>query len=154
MTTLAATLRTEVRRLAATEVNKVRSRLRRVQKQVRTLGLSARRQKLALSSLQRKVKGLRNRLAGRGPAGPPSAGPRVAPRTIRALRRRLKLTRVAFADLVGVSPGSIFGWEKGRSTPRGASRTRLVELAKSGPRLHRGRARRATATRRRRRPRV
>jgi hypothetical protein len=44
------------------------------------------------------------------------------------------MTRVQFAKLLEVSPGSIFGWETGRTTPRGRSRTRIVEAKKLGVR--------------------
>jgi DNA-binding transcriptional regulator YiaG len=52
-------------------------------------------------------------------------------RQVKALRlasRSVHMTRLEFAKLVGVSPGSIFGWETGRTIPRGASRARLIEL--------------------------
>jgi hypothetical protein len=40
------------------------------------------------------------------------------------------MPRIAFAKLVGVSPGSIFGWETGRTLPRGRSVARLREVRK------------------------
>ncbi len=157
MPTLAATLRTEIRRLAAVEVQKTLRRLRRIQKQIRALRLASRRQKLALSGIERGVHRLTDRLAKSGSrAGlrAPARGPRVPPRAIRALRRGLKMTRVRFAKLVGVSPGSIFGWETGRTVPRGGSRARLIELKKAGPRAHQRRARVAAGRGRRRRRRA
>ena len=157
MPTLAATLRTEIRRLAGVEVQKTLRRLGRIQKQIKALRLASRRQKLALSGVERGVHRLTDRLASRGSrAGfrAPAGGPRVPPRTIRALRRRFKMTRVRFAKLVGVSPGSIFGWETGRTVPRGGSRTRLIELKKAGPRAHQPRARGGAGRGRRRRRRA
>ncbi|HXB54541.1 MAG TPA: helix-turn-helix domain-containing protein [Vicinamibacteria bacterium] len=157
MPTLVATLRTEIRRLAAVEVQKALWRLRRIQKQVKALRLASRRQKLALSGVEKGVHRLSDRMATRGfRAGTrvPARGPRVPPRTIRAVRRRLKLTREQFADLVGVSPGSIFGWETGRTVPRGGSRTRLVELKKAGPRAHQRKTRGAAGRGRQRRRRA
>jgi DNA-binding transcriptional regulator YiaG len=157
MPTLAATLRTEIRRLAAVEVQKALWRLRRIQKQVNALRTASRRHKRALSGIERGVRRLTDRLASRGSragAHAPARGPRVPPRTIRALRRRLKLTRVQFAKLVGVSPGSIFGWETGRTVPRGGSRARLVELKKAGPRALQRRARGVAGRGRRRRRRA
>jgi DNA-binding transcriptional regulator YiaG len=156
MPTLAATLRTEIRRLATVEVQKALRRLRRIQKQVKALRTVSRRHKRALSAIERSVHRLTDRLATRGSRAGARAprGPRVSPRAIRALRRRLKLTRVQFAKLVGVSPGSIFGWETGRTVPRGGSRTRLVELKKAGPRAHQRRARGVAARGRRRRRRA
>jgi len=157
MPTLAATLRTEIRSVAAAEVQKVLPRLRRIQKQVKALRLASRRSKHALTGVERRVHRLADRLAARGAGkGAPRAaqGPRVPPRTIRALRRRLKLTRVQFAKLVGVSPGSIFGWETGRTVPRGGSRARLIELGKAPRHARKSRARGAATRLRRRRSRA
>jgi hypothetical protein len=55
------------------------------------------------------------------------------------------MTRLEFAKLLAVSPGSIFGWETGRTIPRGASRARLIEL-----RRQKGAASGRPASRRRR----
>jgi DNA-binding transcriptional regulator YiaG len=150
MPTLAAALRLEVRRVARKETHRTLARLRRVQKQLRELRLASRLQRASVLSLKRRVRRLRDRLPLRG-AGPVKSAPRIAPRAIRTLRARLRMTRVQFAELVGVSPGSIFGWETGRTMPRGGSRARLVELSRkrraSGAGARRGRG----AGRRRRR---
>ncbi len=133
MPTFASVIKLEVRRLAAREVQKALKRLKRIQKQVKALRLASRAQRASVSSIERRVRRLKDRLALRGPsrgAAPTKSGPRVSPPAIRALRRRLQMTRLQFADLVGVSPGSIFGWETGRTIPRGGSRARLVELNK------------------------
>jgi transcriptional regulator with XRE-family HTH domain len=67
------------------------------------------------------------------------------------------LSRLQFAKLLGVSPGSIFGWEMGRTTPRRDSLARFRALKKGGLRAARaaagalpGRSRRRRATARRR----
>jgi hypothetical protein len=150
MPTLAAALRLEVRRVARKETHRTLARLKRVQKQLRELRLASRLQRASVLSLKRRVRRLRDRLPLRG-AGPVKSAPRIAPRAIRTLRARLRMTRVQFAELVGVSPGSIFGWETGRTMPRGGSRARLVELSRkrraSGAGARRGRG----AGRRRRR---
>jgi DNA-binding transcriptional regulator YiaG len=70
------------------------------------------------------------------------------------VRDRLRMTREQFAKLVGVSPGSIFGWESGRTLPRRGSVGRLMALRKVGVRAARaqlssvGRAVRGRARRR------
>jgi DNA-binding transcriptional regulator YiaG len=68
-----------------------------------------------------------------------SAGPGrpLTPQSIRSLRERLGMPRVEFAKLLGVSPGSIFGWETGRTLPRGRSVARLREVRKMGVRAAR-----------------
>ena len=85
-----------------------------------------------------------------------SAGPGrpLTPQSIRSLRERLRMPRIAFAKLVGVSPGSIFGWETGRTLPRGRSAARLREVRKMGLRRARnaaGPARRGKGRKARRR---
>jgi DNA-binding transcriptional regulator YiaG len=131
MPTLAATLRNEIRRLARTEVKKASRALARVRKQLKSLRLDARGARRAVTSLDRGLRRLRDRMSAqslRTRLRKPSAGPRIAPRGIRALRARLQMTRLEFSKMLGVSPGSIFGWETGRTIPRGANRARLVGL--------------------------
>jgi DNA-binding transcriptional regulator YiaG len=148
MPTLAATLRQEIRRLGKAEVARALRPLARIKKQVKSLRLGSRGSRRALASLERGLRRLNDRLSAqslRARIRKPSAGPRVAPRVIRALRDGLHMTRLEFAKLLGVSPGSIFGWETGRTIPRGGSRARLVALrrkkggAAQGRKARRGR---------------
>jgi DNA-binding transcriptional regulator YiaG len=62
------------------------------------------------------------------------------------------MSRVRFAKLLGVSPGSIFGWEKGRTVPGRASRDLLKKLRREAGKAPaaKGGARRATGGKRRR----
>ena len=152
MPTLAATLRNEIRRLGRAEVKKALRPLARIRKQVKSLRLDSRGTKRALSSLERGLRRLRDRVSAQSlgaRARKPAAGPRIAPRVIRGLRDKRRMTRLEFAKLLDVSPGSIFGWETGRTIPRGASRARLIELrnqrgaASARPADRRGKGRRA-----------
>jgi transcriptional regulator with XRE-family HTH domain len=133
MPTFAATLKTEIRRLAAKEFQRALRSLKRVQRQVKNLRLNTRGHKRTLAKIERRMLRLKTAVGvrrGRIPAG--AGGPRMSPESIRTLRARLRMTRVQFADLLGVSPGSIFGWETGRTIPRGSSLERLAEVRKSG----------------------
>jgi hypothetical protein len=133
MPTFAATLKTEIRRLAAKEFQRALRSLKRVQRQVKNLRLNTRGHKRTLAKIERRMLRLKTAVGvrrGRVPAG--AGGPRMSPESIRTLRARLRMTRVQFADLLGVSPGSIFGWETGRTIPRGSSLERLAEVRKSG----------------------
>jgi len=49
-------------------------------------------------------------------------------RRIRVIRALLGLTSREFASRVGVTPGVITGWEKGRFTPQRKSRIALAEM--------------------------
>lgn len=131
MPTLAGTFRSEIRRLAARELKKTQLPLRRIQKQLRALKLLSRGQKRALASLERRLARVKQKAALRG-AGPASEGPTVAPEAVRELRSRLQMTRVEFARLLDVSPGSIFGWETGRTVPRGMNASKILEVARRG----------------------
>ncbi len=42
------------------------------------------------------------------------------------------MTRVEFAQQLEVSPGSIFGWETGRTVPRGQNAAKILEMARRG----------------------
>jgi DNA-binding transcriptional regulator YiaG len=163
MPTLAATLKSEIKRLTGRELRRALRPLRKVQRQVKKLRLVSREQRRTITALERRMSRLKGRLARRlkGAAGSaPMKGPRVSAGAIRSLRARLRMTREQFARLVRVSPGSIFGWETGRTIPRGASRARLKEIKTMGARAaraevessRRGRkaARRRGARRRRR----
>lgn len=59
-------------------------------------------------------------------------GSRLGPRQIRSQRARLKLSRTAFAKILGVSPAAVFTWESGRSKPRPEARAAIIALRKEG----------------------
>lgn len=151
---LAAALRAEIRHHARQEVGKALRRLRRLQRSVAALRLKWQAQSRTLASVQRKMTRLRARVAsGRGAAAPGPGGRGASPEAIRSLRQRLRMTREQFARLLGVSPGSIFGWESGRTRPRSRSLARVIEVKKMGVREARSRvmaARRPSRGRRRR----
>lgn len=154
---LAAALKAEVRRHTVREVKKTKARLRDLQKAVTALRREVRKDRTVIGRLKARIvrfrataaKGVRR--SGEGP------GRRTSPHTIRALRERMALSRLQFSKLLGVSPGSIFGWETGRTTPRRGSLARFRALKKGGLKAARaqagaapGRRRKATARRARR----
>ena len=143
-------MRLEIRRVASRELQKALRPLRRVQRQVKGLRLDTRAQRRALASVERRIGRLRERVQGGRPLG--GAGRRGRPlsgSSIRALRDRLRMTREQFANVVGVSPGSIFGWETGRTAPRDRSLNRVQELRKMGVRKARARFQTAAPARKR-----
>jgi DNA-binding transcriptional regulator YiaG len=144
MATLATALRSEVRRVMGGEVGKVLRPLRRLLKQVKALRQVTREQRRNLASVEARIDRLKARLALRRSR----KGPRVSADAIRSFRSRVAMTREQFARLLGVSPGSIFGWETGRTTPRGRSAARFLEVRKQGVRAVRSRAAGAKGARR------
>jgi transcriptional regulator with XRE-family HTH domain len=131
---LAKSLRAEIRRLAAREIERALRPLRRVQRQVKALKSHSTKGRRGLARIERKLARLKTRKAPGGVPGRPGRKVAVGGPDILALRKRLGMTREQFAKLIGVSPGSIFGWESGRTTPRGASVARLGEAKKLGVR--------------------
>ena len=59
---------------------------------------------------------------------------RLSPRLIASLRRRLGLSQMAMARLVGVSAPAVAHWEAGASTVTGQNRANLVALRRVGKR--------------------
>ena len=132
VTNLAAVLKAEVRRLAAKEVRQGLRSVRTLQRQIRKLRLANRSHRRGLRMVERSFDRLQARMPSTG--GRRGRGARPSAEDIRALRSRLGMTRQQFARLVGVSPGSIFGWETGRTVPRGRSTGRVLEVRKMGVR--------------------
>jgi DNA-binding XRE family transcriptional regulator len=131
MPTLAATLKAEIRRLAGKEVQKALRSLRRVQRQMKAMRVRNRSQRTELRRLERRVERVKLTAGGGGRGG---RGARMSPDAIRTLRSRLGMTREQFARVLGVSAGSIFGWETGRTMPRGRSVQRIADVRKMGVR--------------------
>lgn len=55
---------------------------------------------------------------------------RIGPRSIRAQRKRLKLTQAQYAQLIGVSPPTVLMWEKGKAAPRDEKLAALIGVRK------------------------
>jgi DNA-binding transcriptional regulator YiaG len=64
---------------------------------------------------------------------------RLGPSLILSQRKRLGLSRSAFAKLLGVSGGAVVAWEGGRSKPRAAARAALIAVRQLGKRQARHR---------------
>lgn len=151
MPTLAATLKAEIRRLAGREVQKALRSLRRTQRQMKVLRARNRAHRTDLRRLERRLERVKVRGGALGRRG---RGSRTSPEAIRTLRARLGMTRDEFARVLGVSPGSIFGWETGRTMPRGSSVQRIVDVKKMGVRKTRAEASARRARRTTRKPRT
>ena len=118
------------------ELKKAQKRLRKLQKQVTALRRQAQGHTRVLAGMKKRISGLRTGVRQAG-ASVGRRGRQLTPQGIRGLRDRLRMTREQFAKLVGVSPGSIFGWETGRTFPRRGSLGRLGDLRKAGVRAAR-----------------
>ncbi len=143
----AVALRHEVRRQAVRELRKALVRVRLMQRQVRVLREQAGAYRRKLAGVERRLGRLQRRGIRSFPAVGSGRGRRLTGDSIRTLRARLRMSRLRFARLVGVSPGSIFGWETGRTAPRRRSLARIVELRTMGVRAAKASARNVAAGR-------
>ena len=130
MQTFAAALKDEIRRLARKEIRAQMSAIKRAVGQFRH---DIARLKRQLAACQRQFS-RRNADAGSGAGeslphdGATRSRTRFSARSVRAQRKRLKLSAAEFGRLVGVSGQTIYQWEQGKSRPRKSQFAALVAL--------------------------
>lgn len=98
--------------------------------------------KRKVNDQQRQIASLRKREAadeGAEEAETSENRSRFSARSVRAQRKRLRLSAQEFARLVGVSPLTVYHWEHGKSRPRKAQFAALVAVRKVGRREARAR---------------
>ena len=142
MPNLAGVLKEEIRRLARkevrTELEATRKANARYRKDIAELKRQLRVQERQLATLQRSVG--RPSRATAAATESESAEPRArfSPKWLASHRAKLELSAADYAALVGVSPLTIYNWEKGKTRPRAAQlaalqSVRTSESAKPGP---------------------
>lgn len=137
MPDLAAVLKQEIRRLARKEVKALTTSTRRA---VASYRREIARLKRMLADQQRKLELLQRLEKQRLAEGETAAVPqqqetiRFSARSVRAQRKRLKLSAEQFARLLGVSPLTIYNWEHGKSRPRNAGLKALAAVRTMGRR--------------------
>lgn len=134
MTTLANALKDEIRRLARKEIRAQTGRTARAVAQYRREIARLKRQQ---RELEKKIAVLENR-SYKTPAAPVAStdvnGSRFSARSVKAQRRRTGLSAAEYAELVGVSPLTIYNWEHNKSHPRQEQFASLVALRGLGKR--------------------
>lgn len=135
MPNLAATLKDEIRRLARKEI---RLQIRPTRRAATRYRAEIAQLKRLLKSHERKIAAMESQ-AAQGPAEAqaeedPAAGSRFSARSVRAQRRRLKLSAGEFAKLLGVSAQTVYHWELGKSRPRRSQFAALVAARRMGRR--------------------
>jgi DNA-binding transcriptional regulator YiaG len=112
-------LRAEIRRLARKETKQELNSMRKQVTQMRRLLAESRRR---VSDLEARVK---QAMRARGAAAAREAADeeggtqvRFSPAWVKKHRSKLGMSRLLYAQLVGVSPQTIMGWEAGRTRPR------------------------------------
>jgi DNA-binding transcriptional regulator YiaG len=128
MPNLAATLKDEIRRLARKEIRLQMGATRRAAVQHRREIAKLKKQLLLQ---QRAVAALK--VQSQEPPKEPSeetgipAGSRFSARSVRAQRRRLKLTAAQYGKLIGVSAQTVYLWERGKVRPAKARFAALIK---------------------------
>ncbi len=135
MPDLAATLKEEIRRLARKEIKLQVGPTKKATAEYRR---EIARLKRLIQSQEKKIARLET--AQRTQAETPEAseealeGARFSVRSVRAQRRRLKLSAEEFGKLLGVSAQTVYNWEQGRARPAQRQFAALVEIRKIGRR--------------------
>lgn len=135
MANISAVLKDLIRRLAKkeikTETGKTRSAVAQYRRDIARL-------KRQMAEQQREIVFLKGqeekRLTQPKAVEGPVEGARFSARSVRAQRKRLKLSAQQFAKLVGVSPLTVYNWEHGKSRPREQQFAALVAVRGLGRR--------------------
>jgi DNA-binding transcriptional regulator YiaG len=135
MTSLAIALKDEIRRLARKEIKAQTARTARAVSQYRREIAQLKRQqrehekKLVFLEAQ-----TRKTLQAPAAHAELNGSVRFSARSVRAQRRRTGLSAADYAQLVGVSPLTIYNWEHNKSRPRKEQLASLVALRGLGKR--------------------
>jgi len=135
MPNLAATLKEEIRRLARKEIRVQMGATRRAAVQHRR---EIAKLKKDLVTQQRVIAALKAKAAEPVKGLPETSGvpegSRFSPRSVRAQRRRLKLSATQYGKLLGVSAQTVYLWERGKVRPAKAQFSALIEARGMGRR--------------------
>ena len=116
MSSLTSILNNEIRRLARKEIKAESAATRKASAQYRRdiagLKREVRDQARTISALERAISAAKTR------SDDDSTPARFSPTWLRAHREKLELSASDYAVLVGVSPLTIYNWEKGKTRPR------------------------------------
>lgn len=132
-------LKEEIRRLALRSARPLHAKLKKDLAQFKRLCAALKKENARLSKDMHRLRG---HLRGALPALPSVpekklAGMRIGPKLVQAQRRRLGLSRVEFAKLLGASAGAVVSWESGRVRPRENVKAALAGVRRLGRRAAR-----------------
>ncbi|MHC4660183.1 MAG: helix-turn-helix domain-containing protein [Planctomycetota bacterium] len=129
-------LKDEISRLSRKEIRKTTKALRDAIGPLRQAAIDMKRR---LGEIERIVAQLESEADARrrkalAPKPDELKSARFTSRNIKKLRKRLSLSQHDFGTLAGVAVGTVYLWEKGKASPRGRTKARLIELRKIGVR--------------------
>lgn len=132
---LAIVLKDEIRRLARKEIRAQTATVKRMSAIHRREIAQLKRQH---KSVERRVAQLTEELRAKGdrvaPRDTERSPNRFSARSVRAQRRRLRLSAAEYGKLIGVSGQTIYQWEHGNSRPRRSQMAALVAVRSIGRR--------------------
>ncbi len=135
MPNIAMVLKQEITRLARKEANTHVGPLRKANAQYRRDIAELKRQ---LQAMKKRVDYLdareRKRLKEPVSVSTAAEAPRFSPAWLNAHRNKLGLAAADYAELVGVSPQTIYNWEHGRSKPKAKQLAALAAIRGIGKR--------------------
>ncbi len=134
MPNLGAVLKEEIQRLARKEVRATVDPLKKRIADMARTNVALKRQvphlEKTVARLEAEAKA--RQLKGVQKGAKDTKGARLGPRSIAAQRKRLKLSRKDFGQLVGVTANSIYLWETGEVSPKEKSRAAVIGLRGMG----------------------
>lgn len=135
MSTLAAALKVEIRRLARKEIKAETGSTSRAvtqyRREIARLKRDLRDQAKKIAFLESQA---REQLGARAAASSSNGEARFSARSVKAQRRKSGLSAADYAMLVGVSALTIYNWEQQKSRPRREQLAALVALRGIGKR--------------------
>ncbi|MBT3192495.1 MAG: helix-turn-helix domain-containing protein [Verrucomicrobia bacterium] len=127
MPNIATVLKEEISRLARKEIRSNTEAMKKASSQHRRDIAALKRQ---VAELERQVAGLQTGLskedAAKDVAPANDVRIRFTPKGLRSQRKRVGLSAAQYSKLLGVTPQSVYNWERGVSRPRASQ---LAELA-------------------------
>ena len=136
MPNIAAILKEEIQRLARKEiratVNPLKKRVAELARTNAVLKRSVPQLEKTVARLNEEAKKRDLHAVQKGTGD--TKGTRLGPRSIRAQRKRLKLSRKDFGTLAGVTANSIYLWETDEVAPKEKNRAALISLRGLGVR--------------------
>jgi DNA-binding transcriptional regulator YiaG len=135
MANIAAVLKDEIRRLARKEVKSHLGKTHRATVRYRS---DIAKLKRLLKLQERKLAFLESQQAKqpKTDSAPEDVAPgsRFSARSVRAQRKRLKMTAEEFGKLIGVSPQTVYLWERGKVRPKASQFAVLISARSLGRR--------------------
>jgi DNA-binding transcriptional regulator YiaG len=133
MPNIASVLKSEISRLARKEARAHVAPLKKANAQYRRDIAALKRE---MTSTKRQLERLtaQDRRRRENPAPAAADRTRFSPDWLRSHRDKLDLAAADYAELVGVSPQTIYNWEQGRSRPRDEQLAALAAIRAIGKR--------------------